>query len=152
MYRLQLGFGVVAILILVVGLVEFVHFEPFNQASGSRAHIVGVFKYDSNTMTTSGPDSSDFPRTQPFAAVVDWSPLPAGISVDARWINGFGEVVGRAGPGTPDQLASQTVVPVRVPQGLTRNLPGHYIFVIERMQDGQPVEVLARRIVLVDRV
>jgi hypothetical protein len=43
------------------------------------------------------------------------------------------------------------VVPVITPPGLRHNLPGHYTFVVERIQGGLPVEVLARRIVLVER-
>jgi hypothetical protein len=34
---------------------------------------------------------------------------------------------------------------------LHHNLPGNYTFVVERLQGGVPVEVLARRIVLVER-
>ena len=151
MYRLLLGFGGLAIVILVVGVAEFVYFEPPGQATGSHAHIVGVFAYDPASGSTSGLDSAAFRRTQPFAAVVDWSTLPSNITVDARWVNGFGESVGSVGPATPDQLSSETVVAVRVPEGLTHNLPGHYIFVVERLRIGQPVEVLARRIVLVER-
>ena len=41
------------------------------------------------------------------------------------------------------------VVPVEVPSGEERNLPGHYLFVVERYKNGQPVEVIGRRIVLV---
>jgi hypothetical protein len=60
-------------------------------------------------------------------------------------------VVAQVGPGNPTQLANQTVVPVAVPAGLKYNLPGQYIFVVERISGGVPVEVLARRIVLVVR-
>jgi hypothetical protein len=42
-------------------------------------------------------------------------------------------------------------VPVIVPPGLHHSLPGHYSFVVERLKDGRPVEVLGRRIVLVER-
>ena len=147
----MLGYGVVAIVILVLGLVEFVHFEPPGQVSGSQARVVGVFDYDPAKNLTYGPDQSRFARAQQFAAVVDWSTVPQNIVVDARWINSFGETVGQVGPGTPADLFGVTVVPVRVPKGLTHNLPGHYIFVVERLRHGLPVEVLARRIVLVER-
>lgn len=151
MYRTMLGYGAVAILILVVGLVEFVHFEPPGQVSGSHARIVGVFDYNHLANSTYGPDSNRFPRSQEFAAVVDWSSIPPGTEVDARWFNGFGETVGQVGPATPLDLPNPSIVAVRAPKGLTHNLPGHYIFVVERLQDGQAVEVLARRIVLVER-
>ena len=147
----MLGYGVVAILILVLGLVEYVHFEPPGQVSGSQARVVGIFDYDSAKNLTYGSDKNSFARSEQFAGVVDWSTLPQNIVVDARWINSFGETVGQVGPGTPADLLSETVVPVRVPTGLTHNLPGHYIFVVERLRNGLPVEVLARRIVLVER-
>ncbi len=86
-----------------------------------------------------------------FAAVVDWSSLPADVIVDARWYDSFGNVVGSVGPGTPLQLAGQTVIPVRVPPGYHHVLPGHYLFVVERYAGGVPVEVIARRVVLVER-
>ena len=151
LYRTILVFATVGVLILIVGLVEFVHFEPPGQASGASARIVGVYLFDPATGATSGSDQSQFARAQQFAAVVDWSSLPGGITVDARWYDAFGDVVGRAGPGTPDQLAGRQVVPVVVPKGFHHSLPGTYTFVVERIQDGIPVEVLARRIVLVQR-
>jgi len=151
LYRTILVFATVGVLILIIGLVEFVHFEPPGQASGAKARIVGVYVFDPATGTTSGSDESQFAHTQQFAAVVDWSSLPGGIEVDARWYDAFGDVVGRAGPGTPEQLAGHQVVPVVVPSGFHHSLPGSYTFVVERLQDGIPVEVLARRIVLVQR-
>jgi hypothetical protein len=150
LYRALLVFDVVAILILAIGLAEFVYFEPPGQSTGLKATIVGVYQYDPATRTTSGPDRRMFGRSEQFAAVVDWSSLPPNITVDARWYDGFEAIVGRVGPGTPAQLASQTTVPV-VHASLKDNLPGQYQLVIERLDGGTPVEVLARRIVLVDR-
>ena len=46
---------------------------------------------------------------------------------------------------------AENAVPVALPQGLTQNIPGTYIFVVERISRGQPVEVLARRLVEVER-
>jgi len=151
LYRTLLVFATVAVVILSIGLVEFVYFEPPGQTTGATAHIVGVFAYDPATGTTRGPDRTTFARTDQFAAVVDWSQLPRDIVVDARWFNSFGSIVGRAGPGTPAELGPQSTVPVIVPPGLHHSLPGHYEFVVERLTDGRPVEVLARRIVLVER-
>ena len=151
LYRTLLVFATVAVVILAVGLVEFVYFEPPGQTTGVKARIAGVYQYDPATGNTIGPDRSSFARTEVFAAVVDWSGLPPDLSVDARWYDTFGNVVGRAGPSTPEQLSPRTTVPVTVPQGLHHNLPGHYTFAVERLQGGLPVEVLARRIVLVER-
>jgi len=151
LYRTLLLFATVGVVILAVGLVEFVYFEPPGQATGATAHIVGIFQYDPATGRVVGHDESLFPRTQEFAAVVDWSSLPSRLTVDARWYDAFGDIVGRVGPATPEQLAGDTVVAVSVPQGFHHSLPGHYTFVVERLQGGIPVEVLARRIVLVQR-
>ena len=151
LYRTLLVFATVAVIILAVGLVEFVYFEPPGQTTGATAHIVGVFEYDAATGATRGNDRTTFARTDEFAAVVDWSQLPPDIVVDARWFNSFGSMVGRVGPANPAQLGPQSTVPVIVPPGLHHSLPGHYTFVVERLKDGLPVEVLTRRIVLVER-
>ena len=150
LYRTLLVYAAVSILIIVAGLVEFVYFEPPGQHSGMKVAIVGVFKYDPATNTTMGPDRNSFARTELFAAVVDWSSLPKDVVVDARWYDTFGAVVGKVGPGSPVQLTDQTTIPV-VHAGLKYNLPGQYIFVVDRLENGIPVEVLARRIVLVER-
>jgi len=151
LYRTVLVYAAVSILIFVAGLAEFAYFEPFGQHSGLRVHIVGVYQYDPEHKTTIGPDSNSFPRTVVFAAVVDWSSLPKNIVVDARWYDSFGNVVGAVGPGTADRLASQTVVPVQMTPPFHHMLPGHYTFVVQRYAGGVPVEVLGRRIVLVER-
>ncbi|MDQ2943082.1 MAG: hypothetical protein M3R21_05355 [Candidatus Dormibacteraeota bacterium] len=151
LYRTLLVFATVAMVILAVGLVEFVYFEPPGQSTGVKARITGVYAYDPTTGTTDGPDRTSFARTEEFAAVVDWTGLPPDLSLDARWYDTFGTIVGRVGPSTPAQLGPQSTVPVVVPQGLHHSLPGHYTFVVERLKDGLPVEVLARRIVLVER-
>lgn len=151
LYRTILVYGVAGVLILTIGVVEFVYFEPFGQNSGTAANVVGVYAYDPATKATSGPDQSTFARNQAFAAVIDWSSLPPNITVDARWYDSFENVVGHVGPGTPGQLGPASTVPVDVAEGFHHNLPGHYIFVVERLEGGQPVEVLARRIILVSR-
>ncbi len=151
LYRTLLVYTAVSMLIFVAGLAEFAYFEPFGQHSGIKAYIVGVYQYDPDHKTTSGPDSNAFPRTGLFAAAVDWSSLPKDVVVDARWYDSFGNVVGSAGPGTPDQLASQMIVPVHLTPPFHHLLPGHYTFVVERDEGGLPVEVVGRRIVLVQR-
>jgi hypothetical protein len=151
LYRTLLVFATVAVVILAVGLVEFVYFEPPGQATGAKARIVGVYAYDPSTGNSLGTDRSAFTRTEDFAAVVDWSGLPPDLNVDARWYDAFGSVVGRIGPSTPAKLGNFSIVAVVTPPGLHHSLPGDYTFVVERLQGGVPVEVLARRIVLVER-
>ena len=150
LYRTLLVFAGVGVVILTAGLVEFVHFEPM-AASGLHAHIVGVYQYDPATHQTSGPDRQTFSRADDFAAVVDWSGLPDTITVQALWYDGFQNVVGSAGPDRPSALREQTTIPAAVPNDLKFHLPGEYIFTIERVVDGQPVEVLARRLIQVER-
>ena len=151
LYRTLLVFATVGVLLLCTGLVEFVHFEPPGQTSGIRAHIVGVYQYDPTTGNVVGSDRSQFSRTVEFAAVVDWSSLPSNLTVDARWYDGFGDLVGRAGPASPAELSNDQVIPVVVPQGLHHVLPGVYTFVVERLSSGVPVEVLGRRLIDVKR-
>jgi hypothetical protein len=151
LYRTLLVFDVVAILILVIGLGEFIYFEPLGKSTGLKATIAGIYQYDSATSKTIGQDRSTFARDEQFAAVVDWTSLPPSITVDARWYDGFGTVVGLVGPGTPAELSGHTTIPVGIPAGLKYNLPGSYIFVVERLENGFPVEVLGRRIILVQR-
>lgn len=151
LYRTLVVLATLGVVVLAVGLVEFVHFEPPGQVSGVSARILGVYAYDPATRTTTGPDERQFPRAQEFAAVVDWSSLPANVAVDARWYDAFGDVVGRVGPGPAGELAASRIVPVVVPAGFHHSLPGRYTFVVERMQNGVPIEVLARRFVLVER-
>ena len=151
LYRTLLLFSIVGAVILSIGFIEFVYYEPPGQASGIKARIVGVYAYDPTTRQVVGPDRSEFPRSGEFAAAVDWSSLPADLLVDARWYDSFGSLVGRVGPGTPPQLASDRIVPVEVPPGFRYVLPGRYTFVVERLRRDVPVEVLARRFVVVDR-
>ncbi len=151
LYRTLLVFATVAMLVLGIGLVEFVYFEPPGETSGAKAHIVGVYRYDSQARQVVGGDQTQFPRSGEFAAVVDWSSIPDTLTVDARWYDVFGSLRGSAGPAHPSQLAGHSVVPVLVPPGYRYVLPGRYTFVVERLEDGMPVEVLGRRFVVVDR-
>src|SRR6185312_4727655 len=150
-YRTLLIYVAVAVVVLTAGVAEFVYFERPGYSTGATAHIEGVYRYDPDTNRTSGPDRSIFARDEQLAAVVDWASLPDNLSVDARWVNSFGTVVGGVGPASPQELAARSIVPVKVPVGLHLNLPGQYIFVVERYHNGLPVEVLARRLVLVER-
>jgi hypothetical protein len=151
LYRTLLVFATVGVVILATGLVEFAYFEPPGQTTGARAHIVGIFKYDPTNNQPVGPDRSEFARNEELAAVVDWSSIPANLTVDARWYDSFGSIDGQVGPSTPPALANDTVIPVVVPPGYHYILPGTYTFVVERLKDDVPVEVLGRRFVVVDR-
>ena len=152
LYRTLLVFATVGVVILSIGLVQFAYFERPGEGTGVKAHIVGVFKYGPTTMKTSGPDRSEFSRTDDFAAVVDWTSLPSTFVVDARWYDTFGSMRGAVGPAHPRDLVAQSTIPVEVPPDLHYVLPGRYTFVVERIgSDGVPVEVLGRRFVVVDR-
>lgn len=151
LYQTLLVFATVSMVILAIGLVEFVYFEPPGQTSGAKAHIVGVYRYDSLSRQTVGQDMSEFQRTDQFAAVVDWSSIASDLTVDARWYDVFGTVRGSVGPGKPSELASNNIVPVLVPQGFKYVLPGRYTFAVERLSNGMPVEVIGRRLVVVNR-
>ncbi len=152
LYRTLLVFATVGVVILAIGLVQFAYFERPGEASGIKASIVGVYKYDPATRQTIGPDRAEYARNEQFAAVVDWSSIPANLTVDARWYDSFGSIEGEVGPLTPSTLAAHsTTVPVQVPEGYHYVLPGRYTFVVERLEGGVPVEVIARRFVLVDR-
>ena len=151
LYRTLLVFATVGVVILAVGLIEFAYFERPGEGSGVKAHIVGVYQFDPDTRQPVGPDRSEFHRTEEFAAVVDWSSIPSNMIVDARWYNSFGSIEGQVGPAAPTELADKSVIPVEVPSGLHYVLPGRYTFVVERLEDGVPVEVLGRRFVVVER-
>jgi len=151
LYRTLLVFATMGAVILAIGIIQFVYFEPLGQTTGVQARIVGVYQYDPATKTTIDGDRSEFPRTEEFAAKVDWSSLPNNLSVDARWYDSFGSLRGQVGPGPPSSLADKSVIPVDVPPGFHFVLPGRYTFVVERIKNDVPVEVLGRRFVLVDR-
>ena len=151
LYRTLLAYGAFAMLILVAGVAEYVHFEPFTSNAAQHANVVGVYTYDPATKQTSGPARERFARNEEFAAVVDWSGLPDNITVEAIWFDSFENIVGSVGPGTPSELRDRTIVPAEVPQGLKYHLPGQYIFAIERLDNGRPVEVVGRSVVYVER-
>ena len=145
----MVSLGVLAVVILAAGLVEFFAFEPLGQHSGSHATVKGVFRYDPAAGQVTGSDSQRFTADEAFAAVIDWTSLPPTMEVAARWFNTLGTTVGGLGPAPAGQLVDRSIVPAKIPPGFRHNVPGDYNFVIERYQNGQPVEVLARRLVYV---
>ena len=150
LYRAIKLAGLMAVFIFAAGTAEFLSFEPPGQATGTVARISGVYAYNPSSGAIGHDPEEHFARDQAFAAVVDWSSIPATTVVAARWFDAFGEVVGQVGPAPAGGLHVQEV-PVALPRGLTRSIPGTYLFVVERMSHGQAVEVLARRVVQVDR-
>jgi hypothetical protein len=147
-FRLMGALGVAGIVILAVGLAQFVHFEPPGQKTGQVARITGVYDYDPQTHSTVGADRDKFRTDQPFAAVVDWSTLPPDLVVGGEWFSGgFALDRGGVGPSRAATLTESRVVPVN--QGGGRFPSGRYEFVVERFAQGRPVEVLARRAVIV---
>jgi hypothetical protein len=148
LFRLLLGLGVIGILILAVGLAQFVTFEPSGQRTGQVARITGVYDWDRESHGVTGPNKDHFRTDEPFAAVVDWSALPPTMLVGAGWFSsGFAVNAGSVGPHFAGQLVSLPAVPVNT--GDLRFPSGHYQFVVERYSKGIPVEVLARKTVLV---
>jgi hypothetical protein len=148
----MLALGAVAVVILALGLVTIFTFAPPGQHSGLKAHIVGVYPYDPAQHRVIGPPATHFLRTQSFAARVDWASLPGSAVVGAHWYNTLEEPVGGVGPATAASLAAQdALVPVMTPPGLHANLPGNYTLAVVRYSRGQPVELLGRDVVLVER-
>jgi hypothetical protein len=148
----MLALGLVAVVILALGLVTIYTFAPPGEATGLKVRILGVFPYDPVQHRITGGPSTHFDRTQPFAARVDWSRLPANVVAGARWYNVLQEPVGGVGPASVARLATgEDLVPVMTPPALRANLPGQYTLAVVRYSRGQPVELLGRDSVLVDR-
>ena len=100
-------------MILVVGLAQFIHFEPSGQHTGLAAKIVGVYDYDPKTRQTTGPNKDHFQTSEPFAAEVDWTSLPPDLVVGAQWFSGgFTIDAGGVGPARAASLSEHSVVPV----------------------------------------
>ena len=152
LYRTMLALGLVAILIMALGLGLLIRYAPPGQRTGYRAHVVGVFAYDPSTGIPVGPPTTRFHRNQPFTAQVDWSALPSSVVVSARWTDSLDDEVGSVGPEPAGALAEhQILVPVKTPPEFHANLPGSYTLTVLRHADGRPVELLASATVVVLR-
>ena len=151
LYRAVVGLGIAALLILGLGIADFLYFEPFGQHTGTTARVTGIYRYDASSHRVVGEPATRFTVDDAFAAVVDWSSLPSSMTVAARWYNSLDVTVGGVGPAPAGRLSGHEVVPVKLPSGFSKNLPGQYVFVVERISGGQPVELLAREQVLVRR-
>ena len=147
-FRLLIALGIVGVVILGVGLSQFVHYEPPGQHTGIRAAIRGVYDYDLKRRQVTGAEKDHFHTNEPFAAEVDWAELPADLLVGARWFSGgFSIDAGGVGPARARDLVDSGPVPVNT--GGARFPSGHYTFVVERYSHGRAVEVLGRTSVLV---
>jgi hypothetical protein len=147
-FRLLVGLGIAGVVILAIGLAQFVHFEPPGQRTGLSARITGVYGFDRKTGSTFGPNRDHFRTDEPFAAAVDWSGLPPAVVVGAGWFSGgFSLAAGGVGPAGAGTLGEHSVVPVNF--GARRFPAGRYEFVVERYAAGRPVEVLARTTIVV---
>lgn len=152
LYWTMLGLGAAAVLILGLGFATLLRYAPPGQRTGVQAHVVGVFRYDPTQGRIDGPPMTRFPRNQPFAAQVDWSKLPPGMVVAARWYDSLESEVGLVGPAPASELADrEAVVPVRTPKDQRANLPGNYTLAVVRYSGGQPVELLGTESVVVLR-
>src|SRR5579859_7826814 len=113
LYRIMVGLGVVAVVILAVGVVTLARFGPFGQHSGYHARVTGFYPYDSGSGQVVGPPSTHFRRDQQFAARVEWDRLPPDMVVAARWTDSLGSQVGGVGPAPAGRLAADNpLVPV----------------------------------------
>jgi hypothetical protein len=147
-FRLLVALGVAGLVILAVGLAQFVQYEPPGQRTGRAVKIAGVFDYDLKTGKTFGAAKDHFRTDEPFAAVVDWTSLPPDLLVGGSWFSGgFALDSGGVGPARAADLTEKSVVPVN--RGAQRFPSGRYEFVVERYAGGRPVEVLGRRSVIV---
>ena len=147
-FRLLVGIGIAGIVILAIGLAQFIHFEPPGQRTGQAVRIEGVYDYNAKTGKISAGARDHFRTDEPFAAVVDWRSLPPDLVVGANWFSGgFALDFGGVGPARAADLADKTVVAVN---SSSRRFPaGRYEFVVERYSGGRPVEVLGKRSVIV---
>jgi hypothetical protein len=147
-FRLLVALGIAGVVILAVGLAQFVQYEPPGQRTGQAVKITGVYDYDLKTGKTFGPDKDHFRTNEPFAAVVDWSSLPPDLVVGGSWFSGgFSLDSGGVGPARAADLSEKSVVPVN--RGAQRFPAGRYEFVVERYTAARPVEVLGRRSLVV---
>ena len=152
LYRVMLALGFAAVVILAFGLVTIYAFAPPGQTTGLKVRVLGVYRYDPSRRQVFGSPSTHFSRTQPFAARIAWSSLPGDLMVGARWYNTLEDPVGGVGPAPARTLAGQDApVPVKTPPGLHANLSGDYTLAVVRYARGQPVELLGRSVVLVER-
>lgn len=151
-FYLLIALGGVALAVLGFSFAQFVYFEPPGEHSDIRAPITSVATFDPVTGTLGPAAGGRFAPGQVFAATVDWSAVPRAALVGATWTSGpFATDFGGVGPARAADLAGRPI-PIRPPAraGAASILPpGPYTLSVLRYAGGRPVEVLARRQVLV---
>ena len=143
--------GAGSVVALGAGLIAFLYYEPTGQRTGLTATVDGVHPFDTKTHEVGSGTGRIYNTDQPFVAVVDWSPVPAGTQVAAIWVDALGSTVGGIGPADVSQLPKRQPVGTALEEQGKPNLPGGYVFVVERYSGGRPVEVLARTSVYVQQ-
>lgn len=148
-YVTLLVLGLVSFLIIVLAFAQLVQgTAPWEHVS-ARARIHGVYRYDPATGHVISGRQTSFPKGQSFAGRVDWSSLPPGLAVGARWYDDSGQDWGGIQPGTASQLAGQGSS--LVPMVRTDAPPGTYTMYVMRYSAGRPAQILGRVQVKVHR-
>lgn len=137
-FRVMTAFGLVGVLVLVVGALLFAHFQPVTSPSGIRVSLA-MQRYDPSTHSVSGPSTTVFTARQIPAAVLRWGGAPDGVQVGGGWFDNTGYPITQVGPGRPDAM------PRVIPLTDSGPVPADtYVFAVGRYQDGRMVEVLAQ--------
>jgi len=148
-FRFIVALGAAGLVILGVGLLQFINFEPPGQHTGVQARILGFWDYDQKTGAITGDPKDHFKTTERLAAEVDWAALPPDLLVGGHWfLGGFALDAGGVGPARAGDFGPKPAVPLQPPSD-RGTPPGRYTFVVERYSGLKPVEVLARASVLV---
>lgn len=140
----MVAFGLVGLLVLLVGLGLYVYFEPVNQNTGTAVTVTSIARWDPSTGTVSGPSRTQFSGTEIPAAVIDWQGVSPGLTVKAGWYDedaNDATALNTVGP-LPARDMPHAVPLVRSYGQLTA---GVYLFIVGRYAGGRIVEVLARQ-------
>lgn len=140
----MVAFGLVGLLVLLGGLGLYLYFEPVNQNTGTSVQVTGIKQYDPGTGTVSGRSRTQFRSDQIPAAVIDWSGVSSGLTVQAGW---YDEQVSDATAVSMVGPRPAGAMPRAVPlvHDRSRLSTGLYVFIVGRYSGGRIVEVLARQ-------
>lgn len=140
----MVAFGLVGLLVLLGGLGLYLYFEPINQNTGTSVQVTAIKQYDPGTGTVSGRSMTRFGSHQIPAAVIDWSGVSAGLTVQAAWYDeqlSDAAALNTVGPGPAGEMP-RAIPLVNHHSQLSSGL---YLFVVGRYSGGRIVEVLARQ-------